>query len=80
MAPSSKGGIEPQFRLAPVAGYRLEFLGAELAWKFTVKYFHNRISNTLRSPQPQPGLRKAYRTGFIPQWRVKEYRDLITDA
>lgn len=56
MAASSESGIEPQFRLAPVAGYRLEFLGAELVQKFTTKYFHNRINDTLGSPQPQPGL------------------------
>lgn len=58
MAPSSEGGIEPWFRLALVAGYRLEFLGAGLVWKFIMKYFHNRINDTLRSPQPQLGLEK----------------------
>jgi len=56
--PGSKGGIEPWFRLAPVASYRLEFLGAELVQKFTMRYFHNRINNTLRSPQPLAGLEK----------------------
>ena len=65
MAPSSEGGIQPRFRLASVAGYRLEFLGAELVGKFTMKYFHNRINNILRSPQQQPGLEKPTGLGLF---------------
>lgn len=64
-APSSEGGVELRFRLAPAAGYGLEFLGAKLVQKFTTKYFSNRVNDTLRSPQPQPGLEKSAGLGSL---------------
>lgn len=62
--PCCDGRTEAQFRLAPPAGYRSKFLGAEIVQKSTVKYFCKRINDTLASPQLQLGLEKPTALGY----------------